>query len=682
MTRVQRYPRLFSPLDLGPVRLKNRLVFSAHLTNYAEGGLPSAQHAAYYERRAQGGVGLIITEEHSTHPTDWPYEKLIHGFSREVIPGYQAITAAVHRHGTPIFAQLNHNGGQASSMYSRLPVWAPSPVPDPLFREVPKAVSPAEIQAIVQGYALVAQHCVEGGFDGIELQCSHSSIVRGFLSPLTNTRTDKYGGSLRDRCTIMVEIIEAVRSAIGAHVALGVRICGDELIDGGTTIDDAIEIAQVVEATGAVDYLNTSIGVATATLFMIEASMHIPPGYASFIPSAIRREVNIPVIGVGRFKDPLQAEHALNAGHCDLVGAVRAQIADPDFANKARAGTPDDIRLCLSCNQECVGRMGLNRWLGCIENPEAGREAMRANIPAPEPVPNSITVVGGGPAGLQAAIRGATAGSVVTVYESGSRLGGSVRKAALVPNRAEFGDLVRNQIAECERLGVRFVVNHNVTATELHEDSSDLIVIATGARRDLPYWAPNDDSFVAQRIIDVRDLFDRIDRRADTPTGRVLVLDDVGFHPATSAAEWLADAGCMVTIATSAMAVGGDLGITLDLEQWWLRAHQKAIVERTDVIVTSVAAHHSDGDAIVVHLQHHPTGAADLLVVDWIVVASQGQAEDSLFHELTASGKRVVRIGDALAPRRAHAAVIEGDRILVAAQEATALKASILGGVL
>ena len=178
------YRYLFSPLRIGPLTVPNRVVFSAHLTNYAQDGLPSAQHAAYYAARAAGGAGLIITEEHSTHPTDWPYEKLIHGFRPEVIPGYQRITRAVHAHGVPILAQLNHNGGQASGMFSRLPVWAPSPVPDPLFREVPKAVEEHEIREIVAGYALVAGHCAAGGFDGVELQCSHSSIVRGSYSGL------------------------------------------------------------------------------------------------------------------------------------------------------------------------------------------------------------------------------------------------------------------------------------------------------------------------------------------------------------------------------------------------------------------------------------------------------------------------------------------------------------------
>ncbi len=239
-----RYKHVFTPLRLGPVTIANRIVFSAHLTNYAEDGLPTRQHADYYAARARGGAGLIITEEHSTHPTDWPYEKLIHGFHPAVIPGYRRITDAVHRHNTPIFAQINHNGGQASGMYTRLPVWAPSPVADPLFREVPKEVDEREIAEIIAGYALVAEHCRDGGFDGIELQCSHSSIVRGFLSPATNVRTDRWGGSLDNRARLLLELVAAVREAIGRDMALGVRLCGDELIEGGTTIDEAVEVAE------------------------------------------------------------------------------------------------------------------------------------------------------------------------------------------------------------------------------------------------------------------------------------------------------------------------------------------------------------------------------------------------------------------------------------------------------
>ena len=655
MSSGGRYRHLFTPLRLGPVTVANRGVFSAHLTNYATGGLPTEQHAAYYAARAVGGAGLIITEEHSTHPTDWPYEKLIHGFHPEVVDGYRRITEAVHAHDVPIFAQINHNGGQASSMYSRLPVWAPSPVPDPLFREVPKAVEPHEIAEIIDGYATVAAHCTAGGFDGIELQCSHSSIVRGFLSPATNRRTDGYGGSLVNRARLLLEIVDAVRSTIGTDRALGVRICGDELIEGGTGIEDAVEVARMVESTGQIDYINTSIGVATATLYMIEASMQVPPGYALFIPSAIRAAVDLPVVGVGRFKDPLQADRALADGVCDLVGVVRGQIADPDFAAKARSGHGTDIRTCLSCNQECVGRMGLNRWLGCIENPRTGRES--AIVPLPRRR-RKVVVVGGGPGGLQAAVTAAGRGHQVVLFERHERLGGQVHVAAAVPSRAEFFDIARNLIVAAKREGVELRTGVDATVEVIRAESPDVVILATGARPARPWWAGDDD-----RVVDVRDV---LEGRVH-PEGRVVVVDELGFHQATSTAELLADRGCDVEIVTNGMVVGQDLGITLDLEMWNVKAHHLGIGQSVDLVPMGVTRTTGDDGAaeLALQLQHHPTGTDQERRCDWVVCSVHQQPDDALWRALDGAPFDVHRVGDCLAPRRAHAAVIEGDRVAV-----------------
>jgi 2,4-dienoyl-CoA reductase (NADPH2) len=655
MSSAGRYRLLFTPMRIGPVVVRNRIVFSAHLTNYAADGRPTAQHAAYYEARAAGGAGLIITEEHSTHPTDWPYEKLIHGFHRDVVPGYRAITEAVHRHDTPIFAQINHNGGQGSGMYSRLPVWAPSPVADPLFREVPRAVDHHEIAEIVDGYARVAGHCREGGFDGVELQCSHSSIVRGFLSPATNRRTDEYGGSLANRSRLLLQIVAAVRGAIGPDLALGVRLCGDELIAGGTTIDDAVAVARAVEQTGHVDYVNTSIGVATATLYMIEASMQVPPAYALWIASTIRKAVQLPVVGVGRFKDPLQADRALLEGHADLIGVVRGQIADPDFARKARAGQASWIRNCLSCNQECVGRMGLNRWLGCIENPRTGREAIALSPTRSHP--RRVLVVGAGPAGMQAAIAAARAGHTVDVYEAEPVVGGQVRLAATVPSRAEFGDLIRNQLAEAERLGVQFHLATTVDEETLVAAGADAVIIATGSTPDRPYWADDHAGVISVRDVLTGDA---------VPSGRVLVVDELGFHQATSVAELLADRGCAVEIVTPGMVVGQDLGITLDMETWWMKATAKGIVQTTDTMVTGVASASDGGLALDVALQQHTTGIDLSRTVDWVVCAIPERPVDALWRAARRRlGRHVAlhRVGDCVAPRRAHAAVVEGDRV-------------------
>ncbi|GEL17043.1 mycofactocin system FadH/OYE family oxidoreductase 2 [Pseudonocardia asaccharolytica] len=635
-------------MKLGPLTLRNRIVFAAHLTGYATEGRPSAQHVAYYAARAAGGAGLIITEEHSTHPTDRPYEKLIHGFDPAVIPGYRRITEAVHAHGVPILAQLNHNGGQSSGMYSRQPVWAPSPVPDPMFREVPKAVTAAEIRQIVAGYGRVAGHCVAGGFDGVELQCSHASIIRGFLSPATNRRTDCYGGSPTRRARLLLEIVDVVRDAIGPERVLGVRVCGDELIEGGIELDEAVALARLLEAHGGIDYLNTSIGVATASLYMIEASMHVPKGYALHIPSAIRRAVRLPVVGIGRFTTPAQAERALAEGHCDLVGVVRGQIADPEFTAKGRTGT--DVRVCVGCNQECVGRVGLNRRLGCAVNPRAGREAIP--VPAPTVRGRRVLVVGGGPAGLQAAVSAARRGHRVVLCERAAEPGGQVRVAAAAPGRGELLGVVTSLLTECSRLGVGIRAGAEVDAGYVRDQQPDVVVLATGARPAAPDWAAGLD-----RVVDVHAVLGGW----AAPSGSVLVYDELGFHQATSVAELLAARGAAVEIATPGMVVGQDLGLTLDMELFHVRAHSAGITLSPDRVVLGAAPR--SGGGVVLRVLHHPTGTIREEVRDWVVCAVPPEPEDTLWHALRDSGFAVYRVGDCLAPRRMHAAVAEGHRV-------------------
>ncbi|HEX2382426.1 MAG TPA: FAD-dependent oxidoreductase, partial [Acidimicrobiales bacterium] len=406
---------------------------------------------------------------------------------------------------------------------------------------------------------------------------------------------------------------------------------------------------RMVKEQALTDYLNTSIGVATASLYMIEASMQVPPGYALFIPSALRKAVDLPVVGVGRFKDPLQAERALAEGHCDLVGVVRGQIADADFAAKARAGLADDIRLCLSCNQECVGRMGLNRWLGCIENPVTGREAEVDAGSHPASQRRKVVVVGGGPAGLQAASTAAARGHDVVLFESSDQLGGQARIAASVPSRAEFGDIVRNLVHACRRAHVDIRVGVGANVDTVMAERPDAVVVATGAQPARPYWAPSD----AGAVVDVRDVLE--DRAR--PDGHVVVVDELGFHQATSVAELLADRGCTVEVITPGMVVGQDLGVTLDLEHWNVRAAAKGIAQRTDLVPMAWVPG-------TLTLLHHPTGENIEVVCDWVVLAVPQQPVEWLYRALRdMTGIDVHRVGDCVAPRRAHAAVIEGARV-------------------
>ena len=668
-------PRLlFTPLKIGNITVKNRIVFSAHLTNYAEDFLPSERHLYYYRERARGGTGLIITEEQSTHPTDHPYEKLIHAFHRRVIPHYRRITGAVHAEGVPILAQINHNGGQSSSMFTRLPAWAPSALADPLFREVAKAVEHEDILEIIQGYARVAAYTREGGFDGVELQCSHSSIVRQFLSRNTNQRTDEYGGSLENRARLLREIIAAIRNETGRDYVISVRLCGDELIRDGITLDETVAVAQLLEADGLIDLINTSIGTATQTLYMIEASMRIRPDYALFIPSALRKAVRLPVIGVGRIKDPIQAERVLSEGHADLVGIVRGQIADPEFARKARENRTGDIRLCLSCNQECVGRMGLNRWMGCIETPAAGQEkhygiGTLSTVAAPK----RVLVIGGGPAGLKAAAVAARRGHRVILLEKEARLGGQVVWAVRVAGRAEFGDIVRNLLHEIEQLDVEIRTGTTATLDSVLAAKPDAVIVATGS-------VPNRTAIPGSDSPSVADVVDILSGKV-TPGRKVLIIDRLGFHEATSTAEFLAEQGCEVEVVTPTLYAGQDLGVTLDLENWYRQARRLGIRCTPDHSVLSI------DNGVVMALHNYSGQIVHFPPVDTVVLAVHRQADDSLYQALKADNARAARmlsqvrevdedlyqtlkgrvpalyrIGDCVAPRRAHAAIIEGER--------------------
>ena len=640
---------LFTPLKVGSITVQNRIVFSAHLTNYAEDFMPSDRHGYYYRERARGGVGLIITEEHSTHPTDHPYEKLIHAFNPAVIPGYRRITEMVHAEGVPILAQINHNGGQGSGMFTRLPAWAPSAIADPLFREVPKAVELEDIQQIIEGYATVASYTKRGGFDGVELQCSHSSIVRQFLSRSTNKRTDGYGGSLENRARLLREIIGAIRLAVGRDYVLSVRLCGDELIRDGITIEEAVDLAAMLERDRLIDCINTSIGTATQTLYMIEASMRIPPNYAMFIPSAIRKAVQLPVIGVGRVKDPIQAERILSEGHADLVGVVRAQIADPEFARKARENRAEDIRLCLSCNQECVGRMGLNRWLGCIETPATGREqGIGVGTLQRVAKPKRVTVIGGGPAGLKAAVTAARRGHKVTLLEKENQLGGQIVWAVRVTNRAEFGDIVRNLLREIEQLEVEVRTNVTADAEMVLAMKPDAIIVATGSKPDRAAIPGADGPAVA-------DVTDILSGRV-MPGKRVLLIDRLGFHEATSTAEFMAEQGCEVEVVTQTLYVGQDLGVTLDLENWYRQARRLGIKCTPNHSVLSIE------DRVVTALHNYSGQIVHFAPADTIVLSVHRRAECRVYTQLKGRAAELHRIGDCVAPRRAHAAIIDGEK--------------------
>ncbi len=640
---------LFSPLRIGRVTVPNRISFSAHLTNFAEANLPSERHVYYLAERARGGAGLIITEEQSVHPTDHSYEKLIDAWKPEVIPGYRKITRAVHEYETRIFAQLNHNGAQGDGSYSRLPVLAPSPVPDFMFREVPKEMEPEDIAEITDSFCRAAANVREGGFDGIELQLGHSSLLRQFLSPLTNLRQDDYGGSLENRLRFPREVIAAVRKTVGADYTLGIRLCGDEMVPGGLTLEDAKEIARQFEADGQIDFVDLSLAT-FYNLYLVGASMHSPLGYTIPLAAGIKGVVKLPVFCTGRINDPVMAERVLADGQADMVGMVRAQICDPQMARKAMEGKLEEIRYCVADNQGCYGRVGLNQCIGCIQNPDIGYEKERgAGSLRPAPFTKRVLIIGGGPAGMRAAETAARRGHNVTLCERADRLGGQLNIAALGAGREEMQAIVRNGENQLKRLPVLVVLNQEATLDFVLEQKPDAVIIATGA-------VPKECPLPGADGPNIFNAWEALLREPEVGK-KVLFIDNDGHHQGTATAELLAARGRQVHIVTSSPTVGSELGPSQDAYLSHQRLAQKGVTFTPDFAVVEIKGLDVSGLNFYSNEWHTFRGH------DSVVYALGNRAEDGLYKALKGKVKELYRIGDCVAPRKVDMAILEGDKV-------------------
>ncbi len=640
---------LFSPLQIGRTTVPNRISFSAHLTNFAEHGLPTERHLHYWAERARGGTGLIITEEQTVHPSDRSYERLVEAYEPAVLPMYRKITAAVHEYETKIFAQLNHNGAQGDGTISRLPVWGPSPIPDVLFREVPKAMELEDIKELLQYYSKAAVNVRNGGFDGIELQFGHSSLVRQFLSPLSNQRADDYGGSLDNRLRLALQVIAAVRKSVGLDYTLGVRLCADEMIQGGLTLADNQEIARRLEATGMIDFIDLSVAT-FYNLYLVGGSMHVPLGYTLPLASGIKQVVKLPVFATGRINDPALAEKVLAAGQADMIGMVRAQLCDPELANKAREGRTEQIRFCVADNQGCYGRIGVNKTLGCIQNPAVGCEdTLGIGKMRPASLKKKVLIVGGGPAGLKAAEIAARRGHQVTLYEKQEKLGGQVLIAQLGAGRGEIGAIIRNAENQLKTLPVKVVLGKKMDAASVIAEKADAVIVATGSvPKESPVaGVPGPHIFnVWQTLTGEAQLGDE-----------VLLIDYDGHHQATATAEFLADHGKKVHMLTSSLFIGQDLGGTQDMYLTRQRLLKKgvdftpdfAVMEIKDLEVNGFNVYSNEWKTIKGH--------------DCIVLAMGNRVEDSLYFALKGRVKELYRIGDCVAPRKIDMAILEGDRV-------------------
>jgi mycofactocin system FadH/OYE family oxidoreductase 2 len=648
---VSEFNYLFSPLKIGATVVPNRIHFAAHMTNYAVDNLISDRHIYYYRERAKGGVGLITTEEMGIHPTDHPYDKLVDVYEPEVIPGFKRLARAIHDYDTRIFAQLNHNGMQGDGKISRLPVWGPSTGKDPIFRETCKAMEPEDIQECIQYFAICARNAVEGEFDGIELQLGHSSLIRQFLSPLTNHRQDAYGGSLENRCRFALEVIDAVREAVGPDFTLGVRLNADEMHPrGGLTHADAKQVAQRLEASGQLDFLDLSLGT-FYNLFLVEGSMHTPLAYTVPLSAGMRSVVKLPVFCTNRINDPHLAEKILEDGQADMIGMVRALICDPELPNKSMEGRTDDIRNCIACNQGCIARMGLGYRLGCLHNPAAGEEeTLGIGTLKPAETPKKVVVVGAGPAGLEVARVATLRRHRVVLLEKAGEVGGQNIIAGKAAGRQEITGVTRWLVSQLNKLDLNIRLGVEASAEMVLEERPDAVVIATGST---PKTAPFPGEYGPPEVVTtVQILTDEIEAG-----DKVLLIDQDGHHQATGTAELLADRGKKVHMITAALFIGSALGPLQDLYLTRNRLARKGVTFTPDIAVLEIQG------TLVKGLNVYSNELIDFDGYDTVVLAAGNVANDSLYFELKGKVDELYRVGDCVAPRKTDMAIIEGHRI-------------------
>lgn len=653
------FPHLFKPLRIGPVESRNRIVFGAHFTMFSEPapvwgepGFMGARQGRYLAERARGGAGVVIAGQAHVHPTTaYQMPNNAVAWDEASIPHFERVTSPIHEHGSLAFIQLAHNGGVNQGPWSKLPAWAPSAVANSL--EPPKPLEKDEIRELAESFARSAANAVTAGFDGIEIHAAHGYLIHEFLSPASNKRTDEYGGSLENRMRFGVEVLEAVRERVGAKVAVGLRLVGDEEMRSGRglTAADAAEIGARFEVLGLVDFLNVSVGV--SGIGMVRP-LYVPHGFGVYASAAVKNAVRgTPVFIVHRILAPDEAEGILARGEADAITLVRALIADPEWGEKARTGAAERIRLCTGSNQGCYGNLVQGLPITCVTNPAVGREeTLGFGTLRPARRRKNVVVVGGGPGGLEAAWVAAARGHRVTLLEREKFLGGKIRLAQRLPGRSEMADLADWRAAECARRGVEALLNQEATVESVLALSPDAVIVATGASpsKTAPVKGPampiagSEQDFVIDHEAALRD--------AETLGKRVVIIDLVGHIEGIGLGELLASMGRDVTLA---MPFPNPINLDRETIGYALpRAARAGVKWRPNTLVAAIGKHR----VTLVDVLSRATDTID--AVANVVVRTHGVANDELYHALRGRVAEVIRVGDAVAARPADRAIFDG----------------------
>jgi len=642
---------LFQPFAIRGTTFRNRIFSTGHMTMMVEGGVPSADMAAYHAARAAGGAGLIITEAARVHPSAVASSRAINATTDACIAGYRRIADAVHAHGCAVFGQLSHSGRvMGGSLDGTAPVaHAPSAVPDERHHIMPRAMPTALVRSVIGGYGQAAGRMREAGLDGVEVLASHGLLPAQFLNPQTNLRTDAYGGSFDGRMRFLRELLAGVRARIGDRMVLGVRISGDEMEHDGLTIDLVVQVCQALEKDGVADYVNVIAG----SMSGLGGSIHVVPpmfvenAYVAPLAATIKRAVRMPVFVAGRINQPQQADQVVATGQADMIGMTRAMIADPEMANKAKAGRFDDIRACIACNQACIGHMQTGYPISCIQHPETGREIAYGTI-VRAPAARRVLVAGGGPAGMKAAVVAAQRGHKVVLHERSRRLGGQALLAQLLPRRAEFGGLVTNLEREIALAGVEVRLGSDVTRDLIEREAPDAVIVATGARVRRPEILGAEDG----HVVDAWQVL-----KGEVNVGqRVVVADWRCDWIGLGLAEKLARDGCAVRLAVNGTMAGQTI-------QMYVRDHWVGVLHKLGVAVIPYARVAGvEKDAVV--LQHVTSGEPIVCDgVDTLVTTLGHLPDDALERALEGYAGEIHLAGDCLTPRTAEEAVLEGMKV-------------------
>lgn len=651
-----RFRKLFSPTDLRGHALRNRIVFGAHTTNMAVEGLPTERHAAYYAERAMGGAAMVVVEPMPVHAAAVLTRGNFRHGDDAVIPHFRKVTDAIKGHGAVAIQQLYHIGSHGDQDNAFHPSWSPSGMPSYHDSDGSHAMSEAEIEETITGFVEAARRCHEAGFDGVEVWAAYHGLVDQFWTPWSNRRDDKWGGSLENRTRFSREIISRIRKACGDGFIIGLAVNDEPDVQVALQREAISEIIERHDREQMIDYVTCGSGSYFDFYKLMPTFLYpekLGADLAATLKSVVRHAL---VTAESHIRTPDNAETVLGQGQADLVSIVRGQIADPHLASKAREGRAEDIRGCLSCNQMCWGRRSRDYWISCVVNPSTGREAeWGGDRFTPAPKRKSVLVVGGGPAGLEAARVSAERGHRVVLAEASSHLGGAFRLAGLQPRRAQITDLIDWYERQLMKLQAEVRLNAYMDADDVIAEAADEIILATGSlpretgfQKAMPHLATlpgleNGGVCSTEEIM----------ARQARPGRRVIVLDEGGNWKGCGTAWKLAEDGHDVTLVTPDPMVGKELQRTaadFPLRRTLAGLGVRFVVESAITSWTGTSA----------TVQSFLDGSETEIEADTLVFATANTAENGLAMALRDRGVNFREIGDGAAPRQAAYAIYDG----------------------